>query len=131
MKDEILKRYKEDNGFIGKNDFKIIDLNENTSKLEYIIKEDGLNPAKIVHGGILFGLCDTAAGVLACMNGKFPLTISANINYLKPAKGKKLTAIANKLKEGKTIGYYNVNVYNDLNELITTCNVNMFFSELK
>ncbi len=131
MKERIINEYNKDNGFIKHNNFKIVELDDERATLEYKIKKDGLNPVGIVHGGLLFGLSDTAAGVLASMNGKFPLTISSNINYLKPAKGKKIIAVATKLKDGKTIGYYNVNLLNDNNDLIAVSTVNMFFSEIK
>ncbi len=131
MKEKVIEEYNKDNGFMKHNDFKIIELDNNHAKLEYKIKKNGLNPIGIVHGGLLFGLCDTAAGVLASMNGKFPLTISCNVNYLKPAKGKKIFAIAKKLKEGKTIGYYSVELFDDNNSLITSATINMFYSDIK
>ncbi|MBQ6285130.1 MAG: PaaI family thioesterase [Bacilli bacterium] len=131
MKDIVIEEYNKDKGFIRHNNFKIIELDSEHSKLEYRIKRDGLNPVGMVHGGLLFGLCDTAAGVLASMSGKFPLTISSNINYLKPARGKKIFAIAKKLKEGKTIGYYSVDLFDENNSLVTSATINMFFSEIK
>ena len=129
MKDEIIKRFNNDNGFIKKNNIKIVELDNNHSRLEYKIKKDGLNPIGIVHGGILFGFADTAAGALACMTGKFPLTTSSNMNYLKPGTGKKLYAVATKLKEGKTIGYYDVLIYDEKGSVIAQSTVNMFFKE--
>ena len=130
MVEYIKNRFGADTGFIKNNDIKIISLTKDEAVLEYEIKESGLNPQKIVHGGLIFGLADTAAGTLGCTVGKFPLTTNANINYLNKASGTKLIAKAKALKVGKNIGYYNVDIYNDKNELVANSNVNMYFIEV-
>ena len=130
MKEEIINNIYKDNGFIKSNNFKIIELNDKECIMEYIIKKDGLNPIKIVHGGLLFGLADTAAGTLAGMSGKFPLTMSSNIHYLNPAKGKKIIAKATILKEGNNIGYYKVDVFDENNIIVCTCNVDMYLRKI-
>ena len=131
MKEKVIKEFEKDNGFIYKNNFKIIELDDNHCKMEYKIRKDGLNPIDIVHGGILFGLADTCAGALACMSGKFPLTTSSNINYLSQAKGKKIYAIANILKVGNNIGYYTVDIFDDSNKKVANATVNMYFTNYK
>ena len=52
------------------------------------------------------------------------------INYLRKCDGTKLIAEAHKLKVGKSIGYYIVNIYNDRNVLVATSNVNMYFIDI-
>lgn len=126
MKDIIVDGLNRDEGFIKNNNFKLISISDTEVVMEYLIKKDGLNTLKIVHGGLLFGLCDTAAGTLACMTGKFPMTINANINYLSPAKGKKLIAKASILKLGNNIGYYKVDVYDEKDNYICTSNIEMY-----
>jgi len=53
------------------------------------------------------------------------------MNYLRMATGTKLIAVAKSLKTGKNIAYYNVDVFNDKNELVANANVNMFFTDVK
>ena len=125
MKDKIAKIM--DNGFYKNNGFDVVELTKEKCIMEYQIKESGLNPYNIVHGGIMFGLADTCAGVLSSVGGRIPVTTNANINYLKEANGSKLLAEATILKEGNKLGYYNVNIYNDQNELVAQANVNMYF----
>ena len=125
MKDTILKEFGK-SGFIKDNDFKIINLTDTECSLEYKVKESGLNPIGIVHGGLLFGFADTTAGTLACMTGKFPLTINSSISYLNQAKCEKLISKATILKQGNSIGYYNVDIFDEKNTLICTCNVTMY-----
>ena len=129
MKDIIIDGLNSDDGFIKNNDFKLVSIDDKEVIMEYIVKKEGLNALKIVHGGLLFGLCDTAAGMLACMSGKFPMTINANINYLNAAKCKKLIAKANVLKLGNHIGYYKVDVYDEKDNHICTSNIDMYLKE--
>ena len=126
MKDKIIDGLKNDTGFINNNDFKLISINENEAVMEYVVKDTGLNTLKIVHGGLLFGLCDSAAGTLACMSGRFPVTISANINYLNPARCKKLIAKSSILKMGNNIGQFKVDIFDENDNIICTSNINMF-----
>ena len=128
MKDKIIDNFNKRKGFTKHNGFEIIELTEEKCIMKYNIKEDGLNPYGIVHGGIIFGLADTCAGALAFMGNNTPLTTSSNINYLSKATGKFLIAEATILKEGNKIGYYNVNIYNDKNELIAVSSVNMYLT---
>ena len=113
-------------GFIKSHGFELISVTKNKAVLKSIIGDNELNPIGIAHGGLLFGLADTAAGVLAFANNKKCVTTSANINYLKPATNK-VIATATILKEGKNIGYYNVEIRNELNELVAISTVNMYF----
>ena len=87
-------------GFIKNNNYNLVSIDENECKLEATITETSLNPFNIAHGGFIFGLADTAAGILANING-MALTTSSTINYLNTGKGNKLIAIATRLKTGK------------------------------
>lgn len=112
-------------GFIRANEFKVISITNEKVVLEYNVKESGINPMGIIHGGLLFGLADTAAGTLAFTTGRKCVTTSCNMNYLKPVL-KKVTATATILKIGKNIGYYYVELKEN-NDLVATANINMFF----
>ena len=128
MTENELKEYiNKDNGFIKSQNYKLESANNEFVKLSYKIKKDGLNPYDIVHGGVLFGLADTASGVLAAFHNKKCVTTNGSINYLNPAKKGKIYAIAKALKEGKRIGYYIVDIYDENNILLATSTFNMYF----
>ena len=114
-------------GFIKQNGFKVLELNEEKCVLEYTVKEDGLNPMNMVHGGLLFGLADTAAGILSSLNNKKQVTTSSNINYLNPLYKGKAYATATIIKRGNSIGYFYVEIKDESNTLIATANVNMYY----
>lgn len=130
MIEKVKEGFNKDTGFIKNNDFKIVELTEKSSTVEYIVKNTGLNTIGIVHGGILFGLADTAAGVLACTNGKFPITVNSSINYLKQARKGKLLAKSKAIKEGKTFGVYIVNIYDEDNDLICNASITMYYKNI-
>ena len=131
MKEEIIKGFNKDDGYSKHNGFKITKLDKKDCVMEYIVRKDGLNPIKIVHGGLLFGLADTTAGTLACMSGKFPVTINSTINYLNQANCEKLIATASILKQGNSVGFYKVDVHNEKKELLCTCNINMYLKKIE
>jgi acyl-CoA thioesterase len=120
--DEIIKNIieetKQDKGFISNNHFKLVKLEDNYCILEAEITETSLNPYLIAHGGFIFGLADTAAGLASKTNGKKAVTLTSNINYLYPAKNKKLIATATCLKKGKTISVYSVTITDEKNKTI-------------
>ena len=89
-----------DKGFIGNNNYKVIKVEDNYCEVEGIITQSSLNNLKIAHGGYIFGLADTAAGIAAMTNGGNVVTIDSNINYIRPAKGNKIIAIATSIKNG-------------------------------
>jgi len=112
-KEDILEYFAKENGFSKYNKMQIDELTEEESILSCEITEDSLNPSKIVHGGLVFGLADTAMGTLAYMTGRGVVTVDSTINYLRPTKGNKITCIAKPIKIGKTLGVYKATIYNE------------------
>lgn len=126
MKEEVNELLKNDNGFMGSNKFIVKEINKDKCIIEYEIKEDGLNPYGIIHGGLLFGLADSACGILSTVNEKKCVTTSGNINYLRVTKDKKIIAVSTIIKDGKNIGYYKCDI-EDSDGLIATANINLYY----
>ena len=59
MKEKIIESLKK--GLTGDQDFKLIKFEKEEVILEYNVKESGLNPYGMVHGGTIFALADTAS----------------------------------------------------------------------
>lgn len=131
MTDEMLKQLQETlektNGFIKANNFKVVEAKDGYSVVEAKITETSLNPMGIAHGGFIFGLADTAGGVAARMKGRNIVTLDASINYLKPAKGSKLKAVANIEKDGKTVTFYTIDIYDEEENRVATAHMNYFY----
>lgn len=107
----------ENNGFIALSDIKIKNITEGEMFIE--LKDKHLNPHGFAHGGLIYTLADTAMGVSLIDIGQF-VTVNSNINFLKPAKCKKLISKVEKVKAGKNIAVLNCNIYNEKKELIAT-----------
>ena len=122
---EINEKYKEINGYDYNNGI-IVDKVEKDEVIVHVdTTEKSMNPWKIVHGGLLFSLADTACGILCFINGHESVTVDSNINFLKPCV-KYAKAIATKVKIGKTINLCKVEIYNEKDELIAVASMNYY-----
>lgn len=115
---------KQSKGFIEANNYEVLKVEENYCELEGTITETSTNHLGAAHGGYLFGLADTAAGIAAMTDGRTAVTVSSTIDYLKAAKTPKLKAIATCIKNGKTISFFEVKIYDEEENLVAKANVN-------
>lgn len=115
---------KQSKGFIEANNYEVIKVEEHYCELLGTLTETSTNHLGAAHGGYIFGLADTAAGIAAMTDGRTAVTISSNIDYLKAATTKTLKAIATCTKNGKTISFFEVNIYDEENNLIAKANIN-------
>lgn len=121
---EILKKQK---GFISANNYEVVKVMDHYCELEGIITDTSTNHLGIAHGGYIFGLADTAAGIAAMTDERVAVTIDSNIQYLKAGKGSKLKAVAKALKVGKSVGFFEVLIYDLEDSLIAKANINYFY----
>ena len=115
-----------DKGFINNNNFEVIKVKENYCELDGIITQSSLNHIGIVHGGYIFGLADTAAGIAAMTSGGNVVTIDSTISYIKPAKGSRITAKASAIKTGKTISVFEVQITNEKEDLVAKATITFY-----
>ncbi len=127
IKDQILKAFADRDGFTKNNNINILEIEDNYAKLEAEITDISMNPNGTVHGGLLFGLADTAMGIAACTNGRNVCTLNSQIDYLRPGLKGKLIAIAEKIKVGKTVSVYRCNIYDDKDKHIASCTGTYYF----
>ena len=88
------------------------------------IREESLNPYGFAHGGLIFGLGDTAMGILSRSSGRKAVTLNSTINYLRPVVGKILRAEAEMIKDGKKTCLLRCNFYDENNKLTATMDGN-------
>ena len=122
----IKKYFEETTGFSKYNNYHLEKLTKEETILTAVVDENATNPSGIAHGGFIFGLADTAMGVMAYLSGKKVVTIDTDIHYLKPCTGPNVKCVATPVKIGKTIGVYEAKVYNG-NELAATLSGSYFF----
>lgn len=124
---EIKKYVEETPGFIKYNNMHLEDIGENTATMYVDITENSLNPTNIAHGGLIFGLADSVMGMAARTTGYNVVTINADIHYIRPGKGKRLTATAEAIKVGKTTAVYRADIFTEDGTLCATSTATYFF----
>lgn len=125
---EQIKEYIENNpGYIKYNKMHLIKLSEDYAQMSVDLDENSLNPNHTAHGGLIFGLADSVMGLAARMTNRNVVTLSSNINYLKPGQGSKLIGEAEKIKVGKTTAVFKCNIYDEKNNLIAIATGTYYF----
>lgn len=87
-----------------------------------------LNARGTVMGGAIFTLADFAAAVAANAHAENTNTISlhGDITFLNAAKGKLLIAVADVVKQGRTVALYDVTIRDELGTLVAKAGMNGF-----
>ena len=127
LTDKAKERLADDKGFVNNNGYTVIKVEEHYCEMEALITDASKNPFGIAHGGFIFGLADTAAGIAAMTDERVAVTINSSIDYLKPGKGDKLIAKASVVKSGKSISVVDVFIYDRDLELISKAVVTYFY----
>lgn len=117
MNTEMIKTVKNDQ-FAKLLGLELITVDIGYAEVRMEIKEEHLNGLGIVQGGAIFTLADFAFAAAANAGGKVSVGINANINYFKPAKGKYLLAKATETSSSRSLGNYNVDIFDEDNEVL-------------
>ena len=84
-----------------------------------MLEKRHLNYYGSAHGGCIFSLMDSVAGLAALSNGSYVTTAGGNVHYINAAIGTRfIRAAAKPVKIGNTLLVYDVEVLDDANKLI-------------
>lgn len=115
----LIDRIKQDTGFIQKTNLHMIELEEGYAKGEVKVDETLLNGMDMVHGGCLFSVMDTVAGIAAMTYGNQVTTLNGQVHFLRAAKEcEYLYAAAQVVKAGRTIINCNVEVMTEKEKVV-------------
>ena len=93
---------------------RVVEASRGHAVCEFDIDDTHLNAQGNIMGGAIFTLADFALAI-GCNMGEEPtVAVNNSIQYLSAAKGSKLIATCNADKSGRSLGYYTVNVIDDL-----------------
>ena len=102
----------------------IWEAHDDYAKCSFKITRNHQNAIEIVMGGAIFTLADFTFAVATNQHEEYnTVSTTANISYLNPGRGEILYAEAIKIRDGKTVCFYDVNVYNEKNILIAKVNI--------
>lgn len=93
------------------------------------ITQEHMNAAGTVMGGAIFTLADFAFAVAANTDGASAQTLTSQISFMNRVKGKKLFAVAEAVKDGRSVCFYRVSVKDDLNTDVAVVSVTGFKRE--
>jgi acyl-CoA thioesterase len=83
------------------------------------VTENHCNTHGTMHGGAIFTLADHAFGEAERAGGQDFVAMQMHIRYLRPAKpGQRLTAVAQRLHQGRSTAFYQIEVRDEANRLI-------------
>ncbi len=100
------------------NGIKIVKISEGYAECRAELSPESNNAQGIAHGGLIFALADVSSGYAADYADRECVTANGNINFLRPAMGRYLKAVAKPIKVGKKISVVECSVTDDRGKLI-------------
>ncbi|MBA3945746.1 MAG: PaaI family thioesterase [Herpetosiphonaceae bacterium] len=85
------------------------------------VDESHYNPAGVAHGGVVYSLIDSAMGgtVHSYLEpGQRCVTAELKVNYLRPVRAGRITAVANLIQHGRTLAVVTAEVHNAQDQLV-------------
>lgn len=108
-------------------DYQATMLNEKEVLLTTKVTEKSLNPYGMAHGGFLFTLADSVAGLTTVASGSYSVTLQSNIHYMKAAKlGNTLSVIGSCTHDGSRTKVVEVKIENQDKQLLASASFTMF-----
>jgi acyl-CoA thioesterase len=97
------------------------DISPGWARVKCDVQEHHLNGVKCVHGGMLFTLADMAFAAAANSHGRLAVALNATISFVKPARGKTLTAEAREVSRSGRHAVYEVRVFDEAGDTVSAC----------
>ena len=114
--------------FNSHNGITLTELRDNYASCRVELAPDVINAQGMAHGGIVFSICDVAAGYAAANIDRRCVTQASNIYFLRPARGEYLVAKAEPIKVGKTLSVVEAKAYDDEDRLVAESTFSVFYT---
>lgn len=115
---EEARSYFQNDHFATENGTVIEELGENYAVCSLQLTEHHRNALGNVMGGVLFTLADFSFAVASNFGKRPTVSTSSQITFLRAAKGNRLTARAEMIREGRTTVYYEISVFDEPGNLV-------------
>lgn len=97
----------------------VLEVKPGFAKIQMTVRPEMNNGFSITHGGIAYSLADSAFAFASNSHGRVAVALETNISYMKKVgSGDTLTATAEQLSLGNTVGVYNVTIRNQDDEKV-------------
>ena len=114
--EETVRMFERDR-FATENGAVIDEVDDHYAKCSLKIEDRHRNAMGAVMGGVYFTLADFALAVASNWQEMGNVSLNSEITYLTAAKGKRLTAEPVCVRNGRTTGYYRIDVRDELGNL--------------
>lgn len=107
----------------------ILDAGDGYAKVGLAVHEGHMNAGNRVMGAVYYTMADFAFAVASnpdAGNAPITFTLSSQINFLTPARGRYLTAEARAVRKGRKASFYAAEVRDELDTLIATVSATGF-----
>ena len=125
--EKLKERVNADEGYMHFLGIEVTDLAEGYCQCRAPLGPEKNNPHGIAHGGFLFTICDTVAGIAGTSLGRGVVGRSADIHFLRPGRGTAFTGKGRVVQAGHTTALCAVELYDDRDELIVSADFELFF----
>ena len=101
--------------------YKLVEVEPGFAALELEPSPTHANMVGTMHGGILCTIADTVMGAAFATSlgpDETQTTLELKINFLKPVRGSKLRAHGNMVRRGRTTGFVECEIFDDLDNLV-------------
>jgi len=89
------------------------------AKVHCEVQDRHLNGVKCVHGGMLFTLADMAFAAAANSHGRLAVALNASISFVKPARGKTISAEAKEVSRSGRHAVYEVRITDETGDTVS------------
>ena len=123
MEEKLLKEALElqhSNLFAKHNHIEGVSVERDCAVFELTIRPESRNPYGLVHGGALYGMADNAAGFAAHTDGRFYVTQTSTMHFLRGKYEGTVTATAKVRHRGKSTCLVNVDLTDEKGVLIAS-----------
>lgn len=110
-------RFATDNGAV------VEEIGDHYVKCSMMLDERHKNAVGGIMGGVHFVLADFAFAIAANRQQMGVVSLNSNITFLSPVRGNKLIAEARCIKEGRSTNYYQVDLWDDLENHIAVVTI--------
>lgn len=130
LRDKLLRFCNDNEPFLTHNYMRMADTDDGTATIVLPMHENSLNRWGGAHGGILFSLCDVAAGMaIMSLRQEMVVTVNASIDYLAAASaGSTLTAVGRVDRIGGKLAFCSAEITDETGNVVVRSHTVMCFT---
>jgi 1,4-dihydroxy-2-naphthoyl-CoA hydrolase len=113
--------FKNEHGFDALYGLEILELNEEVTRGQVVVRDELKQPAGLVHGGVYASIAESLAsfgtGVAMFPQGKAVMGLSNQTSFLRPITNGVIHAVARRRHSGRTTWIWDVEIHDDAGRL--------------